>query len=262
MPNETDKLIESRSLCDSRGIFPVPLTLAWRLTHSFAYLLGGSTFLVGSLQYFPSYNNLVLGGWLFTIGSAGFLFADAFEWWTNNRVGCFAYKDFEASYESSVGERFGDKTTCWGRWKRAENGVNFFSSMTGSLLYLIGSILFIPSLNQIVEGTYIFIYGSAFIFLSQSWKVYRAATYNESPRDVTFRVSNLCHDWPGFFVDAFAGIGGLAYFIGSFLFLPQYDLTDEDTINAATWFTVGGACFLLSGLFILYRYYCTLNYPH
>jgi hypothetical protein len=51
--------------------FPQPLSFAWRLNHTLAYLLGGVTFFFGSIQYLPWINNFELGGWLFTIGSAG-----------------------------------------------------------------------------------------------------------------------------------------------------------------------------------------------
>jgi len=246
----------------SKDVYPKPLSLGWRICHSSAYMVGGSTFLVGSLQYFPIINQLVLGGWLFTIGSAGFLFADALEWWTNNRVGCFAYDAYEESFEAVMGDRFSDKRTCAGRYQRAENGLNFFTSMMGSLLYLIGSIMFIPSLAAIVTGSYVFLYGSAFIFIAQSWKLYRAACFNEETRDKRFQITNWKQDLPGFLVDLFAGLGGGAYFVGSFVFLPQYDLNDHDTNIAAGWFTCGGTCFFLSAVCMWYRYYCTLNYPH
>lgn len=55
----------------SNNKYPQPLTLIWRINHTIAYLLGGITFLLGSIQYLPSYSNYVLGGWLFTIGSTG-----------------------------------------------------------------------------------------------------------------------------------------------------------------------------------------------
>lgn len=245
-----------------KEIYPKPLSLLWRICHSFAYMVGGSTFLLGSLQYFPIINNLVFGGWLFTIGSTGFLIADALEWWTNNRVGCFAYDTYEESFEEVMEERFDDKRTWAGKYQRVENGLNFFASMIGSLLYLIGSIMFIPALNEIVLGSWIFIWGSSFIFLSQAWKVYRAACFNKEPKDKTFRVANWKHDLPGFFVDLFAGLGGGAYFVGSFTFLPQYDLNDHDTNVAASWFTAGGTCFFLSAVNMWYRYYCTKYYPH
>jgi hypothetical protein len=48
------------------------------------YFIGGITFLVGSIVYFPGINQKVngdvVGGYLYTIGSVGFLLGDIAEW--------------------------------------------------------------------------------------------------------------------------------------------------------------------------------------
>lgn len=256
--------------------YPDPLSFSWRIIHSIAYFLGGITFLVGSYQYFPFINNYVIGGWLFAIGSAGFFCADATEWWINNRVGCFMYENYARSYEAAIEVEadFEDKDTCLGKYQRMENGINFFMSMLGSLLYFIGSIMFIPSLNSISLGTKIFVLGSAVAVIAQSWKIFRAAfnrkrkRNSEDPADKNqnnFRPAscmNWCNDTPGFVIDLLAGLGGFGYFVGSIYFLPRFDLTDEDTVIAASWFTAAGACYVISGLITAYRYFFTLNYPH
>jgi hypothetical protein len=205
---------------------------------------------LGSIQYFPAVSNFELGGWLFTIGSAGFLIADLLEWWYF-RVGCM----FDSEYfHPNRHIPF---------FSRAEVGLNFFFSAIGSALYLIGSIDFIPSFNAIVEGSWIFIFGSSVIFLSQLWKVIR--TLKTDPTDVsdlTMKLSNACVDLPAFGVDVFAGLGGLAYCIGSTMFLPHFDTNGAAEYHAAVVFVTGGTFFLLSGIFLAYRYFCTLNYPH
>ena len=243
---------ETKTLLLRKRLYPVPLSLAWRLSHFFPYALGGITFLIGSLCYFTSSSglsvagNYELGGWLFTIGSAGFLFADVFEWSTNNRVGCFDTADERIEWEH-VNSGFtsdGRKSllrSCGPGWLRAENGINFAYSALGSALYLIGSAMFIPETNLIVTGTWVFIFGSAIIFTSQSWKLYRYESFVD--------------DVPAVHVDFWAGAGGLLYLIGSVQFLPAYDLTDADTNAAAAWFTAGGTAFTLSGIAILYRYF-------
>lgn len=54
-------------------------------------MIGGITFFIGSLFYYPlfekKYDGDIVGGWLFTIGSIGFLFADLTEW-DFFRIGC------------------------------------------------------------------------------------------------------------------------------------------------------------------------------
>lgn len=153
-----------------------------------------------------------------------------------------------------------ESDTFKGKYERAVNGINFFVSVTGSFLYLLGSVLLIPVVNQSYEATIAYIWGSLVIFISQSWKLYRAACSNaKDPYDKTFAFGNLLSDWPATFVDFFAGIGGFAYFVGSIYFLPDYY---GNGILAAIWFNMGGIFFTLSGLFMFYRYFCTLNYPH
>lgn len=230
-------------------IYPQPLTLSWRIIHAIPYLIGGTTFLFGSLCYFTGGNTLAgdyeAGGWLFTIGSVGFLFADIFEWNKNNRVGCLDSKQERVEWEH-LNSGYLSRKSLLGLCgltglQRAENGINFAYSALGSLLYLIGSIMFIPSLDSLALGTWIFIIGSAIIFTSQMWKLYRYESFAD--------------DVPGVNVDLWAGLGGLAYAVGSVQFLPEYDTSDFATNVAATWFTLGGAAFTLSGLFIVYRYF-------
>jgi hypothetical protein len=195
------------------------------------------------------------------------LYADLNEWWKNNRVGCAFDEDCRDDFELHVGRYFDPPSSICGRFQRAENGLNFAFSAFGSLLYLIGSIMFIPSVDAMVMGTIVFIPGSLVIFTSQMWKLYRAGCSLPTPTgnkydERRFELRNLAGDLPGAGVDLTAGLGGLAYCIGSYLFLPSMAVTDEQITRAALWFITGGAMFTLSGMFIVYRYFCTLNYAH
>ena len=240
--------------------YPIPLSLSWRIIHALLYTTGGITFLLGSLCYFPSMTDYELGGWFFTIGSIGFLIADLMEWYTNNRVGCFDSTVLRADFEEKMDIYMEPKDTLWGSYQRLENCLNFFYSAIGSLLYLVGSICFIPETDSILLGTELFIAGSFVIFTSQSWKIYRQGFSYQEKR---FSFSNYLSDLPALSVDAGAGIGGLFYLIGSVYFLPEYDITDQDTIRAAALFTVGGTAFTLSAFSILYRYFVArpIRYP-
>ncbi len=236
--------------------FPEPLSFLWRAIHNTLYLIGGSTFVVGSYCYFPTIANFALGGWMFTIGSLGFFFADLFEWWKNNRVGCFNYAEFEISYERQVEKIFDSKDTLYGEYQRAEIGLNFFLSFIGSTLYLIGSALYIPQINQTVTGDKIFIVGSAIIFIAQSWKLYRGGTIDE--RDAynkAWNILNFRHDISGALVDLFAGLGGACYLIGSVILLPIYDVNTSFTHLGAVWYVCGGWCFFASGVCMFARYF-------
>ena len=214
-----------------------------------------------------------LGGWLFTIGSIGFLIADLLEWYTNNRIGCFDSPLLRVEYEKKMGMYMESKETLLGSYLRLENGLNFFYSAIGSFLYLVGSVCFIPATDSIVLGTELFIAGSFVIFTSQTWKIYRQGCTNPNTvvdgtnsvpsQDQHFSFSNYLSDLPALSVDVGAGLGGLFYLIGSVYFLPEYDITEEDTIRAAALFTVGGSAFTLSAFSILYRYFVArpIRYP-
>ena len=252
--------------------YPAPVSSCWKWSHCLPYMCGGLTFLIGSACYLPEISDFQSGGWLFTIGSFSFTFTDIFEWLQNNHVGCFAGKEYNDSYADYCAKRghpdpkldtAAYESTYW-RFKRAEPGLNFFMSVIGSTLYLIGSICFIPATDSIVTGTWIFIYGSAFIFLSQSWKLYRGGCDLDSNQEIAysssnsvlpaFRVKQMLSNIAAFGIDFGAGAGGVCYFIGSIFFLPQYDISDAVTQEAAVWFIAGGFLFFASGLcmFIVY----------
>jgi hypothetical protein len=216
-------------------------SLSWRLWHSINYIIGGSTFLIGSMCYFPFIQNyfdgFVVGAYLFTIGSLAFLLADFTEW-NHFRVGSFDQPDYIKDW------------TIWKSLRRAEVAVNFFISAIGSFLYLLGSICFIPSLDLLLDGEILFIWGSLIIVLAQTWKVLRTMFYNEQDPNANFNWDNVREDYSGFGVDVCAGVGAGFYAVGTYLFKM-----DANDITAVYLFCCGGFFFFLSGVFMKYRYY-------
>lgn len=173
-----------------KGAFPSIQSSSWKAWHGGWYLVGGICFLFGSCCYLPSVSDFIDGGWLFTIGSAAFTFTDTFEWLKNNHVGCAFDSPQAQSYQDHC-EKLGfpaksavEYNDWYWAFKRAEPGLNFFASVVGSTLYLIGSVLFIPP-STIVIGTWVFIFGSAIIFTSQAWKLYRAGCEVHAPTSDT-----------------------------------------------------------------------------
>jgi hypothetical protein len=229
--NEESIRYNYKSTCDN--------SLAWKLWHSINYMIGGITFFIGSYCYF-SYintvypNSFVVGGWLYTIGSFCFLLADLTEW-NHYKFGCITDSDYK-----------GEKTL-YNSFIRAEFGINFFASAIGSLMYLIGSIFFIPSLDMLPAGEFFFIYGSLVIFFSQLWKCLRTVFIGG------LKLTNVTDDFSGFIVDICAGLGGLCYYFGTVLFRDM--VTEYDQNIASHWFVTGGTFFTLSGLAMQYRYY-------
>jgi hypothetical protein len=221
-------------------------SLIWRLWHSINYIFGGIFFVLGSFCYYPEISTIVngdvLGGWLFTVGSANFLLADITEW-NHFRFGCIGGNSNQPL-----------RTVCT-KLKRAQFGINFFTSAIGSLLYLLGSIFFIPATNLLYQGEILFIVGSLVIFFSQLWKCVRTAVTNEGNNEKNSMLNNIKADFSGFNIDLWAGMGGLFYAIGTYVF--KNTITSDDLLNAVNLFVIGGSCFFLSGVFMQYRYYCS-----
>jgi len=92
----------------------------WKLFHGFDIFFGGGTFFIGSIILLPFFTSELdvpeVSGWLYSIGSATFVAADTLEWYHYVKSDCrFQYL-----------------------------AINFFINVCSSLLYLIGSITFIP----------------------------------------------------------------------------------------------------------------------
>ena len=127
-------------------------SLKWRAWHGSNYFVGGITFLFGSILLFPDLSNIKfmnagdVSGWLYTIGSTGFLIADITEW--------LHYVYADCRYSVYV--------------------INFLMSVMGSLFYLIGSACFVPQINEATLGFNLFIIGSALIVCAQVWKIVRS----------------------------------------------------------------------------------------
>ena len=113
-------------------------TIWWRLLHSFGFMTGGITFIIGTgvLYCVPTDYIANLSAGFYTVGSLGFLLVDVMEFFT---------------YTSSLLLRF-----------------NITLSAMGSALYVIGSVGFFADIFNENYGTGVwgFILGSAFIGLS------------------------------------------------------------------------------------------------
>ncbi|UJR19731.1 hypothetical protein I4U23_022865 [Adineta vaga] len=200
---------------------------------------------------------LYVGGIMFTIGSIFFLFADFQEWWFY-RIGCFLDRRHTDAFEAANADVFQHSlSTLFGRIERAETGINFSISVYGSVLYLAGSILFIPAFEKyILFGEWLFIVGSAAIFFSQIWKIYRSAYKNiDDSNNYELKCRHIFRDIPVLLGDSCAGLGGLFYFLGTICFLPYFNINDVDQNRASILFVCGGTSFTLAGFIVQYRYY-------
>ncbi|MFP4254697.1 MAG: YrhK family protein [Halothece sp.] len=116
----------------------------WEIINSILYIIGGVTFIIGSIFFLPQYEELFdLGAWIFFFGSLIYLVVTAQDWW-----------------ESTTYLRSRSFLT---RWDWLEF-VAANSYLIGTILFIIGSLLFLSDIDKIIIGSWCFIIGS-FLFL-------------------------------------------------------------------------------------------------
>ncbi len=120
-------------------------------------------------------------------------------------------------------------------------------------------MFFLPETNELIQGEYLCTLGSVIIFISQTWKCYRTAKTNvKDPEDLTMRWENIEPDMSGFQADLWEGIGGLGYFIGTWVYYFTAYYPSLYFTVILLW-TIGGFGFLISGIILHYRYYIRLT---
>ncbi len=196
----------------------------WRILHALGFLLGGVTFLIGTILLYPV-QDYALSLWsaiLYTIGSVGFLVVDLLEFVTF--------------------------TTPW------RLRFNIFLSATGSSLYILGSIGFLPSILDTTAaiGLWGFVLGSSFIGCSQFWKLLRIG-WVSSRSAFSFRHMMSSMDRiTSVGVEGGAFFGAWLFFVGTVL-----DFVAPDTFGVVilnTW--VGGSvAFTTGGIFLALRHF-------
>jgi hypothetical protein len=190
-------------------------TCLWQFAHALFFLIGGITFIFGTAcYYFPDWpESYLAGGVLYTIGSCGFLGVDVMELFT---------------YTSNT-----------------ILTLNIFMSATGSFLYVVGSIGFIPAVYEstgwnfagftpATTGVYGFIAGSQF------GKVGRIMT---TTKDIT-----------AVGVELNPGLGAWCFFVGTMMYNNPYYLEHYYGIIVNIW-EVGSVLFTMGALFLTFRHF-------
>ncbi|KAG2497603.1 hypothetical protein HYH03_004347 [Edaphochlamys debaryana] len=201
-----------------------PESRAWKLLHALAFVLGGTTFISGTVAlFFPGYDTL--SALLYTIGSCGFLSVDVQEFLT---------------FEGAV--------------LRA----NIAMSLVGSSLYVVGSVGFFPSVFawSPLIGIWGFILGSAVIGISQAIKTYRIGATNT---DGAFSLRHLITDTDARTsagVETGACLGAWCFFFGTCLFNRGPLEGPDSVMQTVLWTWVAGSCFFtLGSAFLCYRHF-------
>ncbi|CAF3826252.1 unnamed protein product [Adineta steineri] len=230
-------------------------SLKWKIFHGIYSMLGGICLICGSCMYFADiirYSSMALtaGGWFLTAGSFFLLLADFQQWWYD-RIDCYINNKSQNLLQRSHSIK-------QNRLKNRKNAINSFLAACGSACYFIGSILLIPDFEKYANiGNKFIMIGSAIIFISASWKIYRNGSINTAnPSDRHFRLINIVNDIPALSTDICVGLGGAFYFFGVFFSPPNYDTNDFDINISAALCVTGGSFFFLASLFLQFQYYC------
>ena len=159
-------------------------------------------------------------GWLYVIGSVGFLTVDLLEFFTFTT----------------------DKTLRF----------NISLSATGSLFYLIGSIGFLPNIYAATKyiGILGFLLGSIFIAVSQTWKLYRICTTTEGCDRIS---AGIVEGGAGVGGYGFL-IGTIIYWKGPIAGDPYCTVTCPTYNAVLAFWTIGSFAFLIGGFSLFYRH--------
>lgn len=187
----------------------------WHVRYAFCYCVGGFAFLGGSILFYPAiYVKLgadFAAAWLWTLGSAAFLVADLTEW---------------------VHVRGGDEG--------CGDTYNSLLSATGSTIYLVGSLLYVPTWINFYWGGLLYVVGSSVICISQTIRLLRAAI-----------AVTLLADIPAAIADFLNLLGGFWFLISSTCSIGVRGFCDGNIV--ATMYTVGALCFTAASFAMQYR---------
>lgn len=207
-------------------MYPSSLPLDDRLTHAIVFMIGAVTYFAAAIFSLPYDMSLSRSGWFLTIGSFAFFFASLQMIYATNIV----------QKKTTIGE---EEAMIFLSTLHSENDLNDGFILIGEILNIVGSIMLIPATKSYVKGEYVFLTGSAMIFLGYSYRVYRLGLSN-TPQERMFDMTNykkyplilsievsialtgFFYSWTSlYFLDRFLNIylGGCLYVSGAFFAL-------------------------------------------
>lgn len=196
----------------------------WETISAFSYKLGGLTFLAGSIFFFPALEPyLAVGGWLFVAGSVLYLLVtghdllEVVKYWRSHKTDTFADRIELVAASSYV---------------------------SGSLLFLAGSLCFLPSLDAVAVGAWCFIVGSVLFVAGGLVNILQVV---EAPSMLYMQLFNV--------TIAMFLIGSSLFAVASIPYLWHLSgsAKTEITAFAAAEFLFASVLFFTGGLAIYYR---------
>ncbi|MDA3919843.1 MAG: YrhK family protein [Salinisphaera sp.] len=196
----------------------------WETVSAFSYVLGGLTFIAGSICFFPALSAwLAVGDWLFFAGSLLYLLVtghdllEVIKYWRHNDT-----------------DNFADHIEFIAAW----------SYVVGTLFFLLGSLCFLPSLDWTFYGTWCFILGSLLFVIGGFVNILQVV---EAPSLLYMQLFNLT---VGTFV-----VGSALFVVASVPYLWNVASGDKPLLfQFVAWqYTVGSLLFFVGGVLTYYR---------
>lgn len=196
----------------------------WETVNAFSYELGGAAFVVGSVFFFPALaDKEAVGGWLFFVGSLLYLLVTGHD-----------FLEVVKYWRTHHSERFAD-------WIELLAG---FCYSSGSLLFTLGSVMFLPSVDSVAFGSWCFIIGSAVFVLGGFINLLQVV---EAPSLLYMQLFNVT-------VAQFIA-GSALFLVATIPYLWHLNDIAQDTVRglAAAEFLFASSLFFLGGIAIYFR---------
>ncbi len=199
----------------------------WELANGLLYIIGGITFIVGSIFFLPRYEELSdVGAWIFFGGSIVYLIVTV-----------------QDLFESGSYFRSRNKTTIW-NWLELLVATVYVG---GTILFTVGSLLFVSFIDEIVAGGWCFTIGSLLFLIGAFLNVIQIVQERSVIKLQLFNVTAI----------TFA-LGSTLFLIASLPYLSEALNINDNRIlfRYVGWeYIVGSILFLLGGIIYFYRLY-------
>lgn len=193
----------------------------WEKTNAILYNVGGVSFVVGSIFFFPVLGDYEdVGAWIFFAGSLLYLVVTG-----HDMAEVIRHRKSHASRDP--GDVF--------------EAVAAVSYVMGTLAFLLGSVFFLSAVGLLVAGACLFIFGSALFTLGACVNVLQIT---EAPSMRALQLMNLT-------AISFV-VGSVLFLVASVPYLWHLNSAGDRTtlFGFLAWqYVVGSALFLLGGLF-------------
>lgn len=197
---------------------------AWETFSAISYEAGGVMFVVGSVCFFPALSHyMAAGDWLFIVGSILYLSVTGHE-----------LLEVHKYWRVHGTDTFADRIEFVAAW----------SYVLGSVLFVIGSVFFLPGVDAIAPGAWMFIVGSVLFLIGGLVNILQVV---EAPSLIYMQLFN--------FTIALFVIGSALFAEASIPYLWHLADPAQSSISTfdAAQFVFGSVLFLVGGMAIYYR---------